>query len=51
MHKPVACGQDMQVMRCMTNEDLFFCVILENIVNLGRKVRNRRLVTSDELFF
>ena len=33
------------------DEDLFFCVILENVVNLGRKVRNRRLVTSDDLFF
>ena len=28
-----------------------FCVILENIVNLGRKVKNRRLVRSDDLFF
>ena len=27
-----------------------FCVILENIVNLGQKVRNRRLVRSDDLF-
>ena len=28
-----------------------FCVFLENTVNLGRKVRNRRLVRSDDLFF
>ena len=28
-----------------------FCVILENSENLGRKVRNRRLVWSDDLFF
>ena len=28
-----------------------FCVILENSKNLGRKVRNRRLVWSDDLFF
>ena len=35
----------------MQDKDLFFGVILENIVNLGRKVRNRRLVRSDNLFF
>ena len=28
-----------------------FCVNLENIVNLGRKVKNRRLVTRNDLFF
>ena len=34
----------------MRDKDLFFGVILENIVNLGRKVRNWRLVRSDDLF-
>ena len=28
-----------------------FCVILENIVNLRQKVRNRRPVRSNDLFF
>ena len=35
----------------MRDKDLFFGIILENIVNLGRKVRNWRLVRSDDLFF
>ena len=35
----------------MRDKDLFFGVILENIVNLGQKVRNWRLVRSDDLFF
>ena len=30
---------------------LIFCVILENIMNLGRKVRNQKLVGIDDLFF
>ena len=42
----MAWGQGMQVMRCS-----YFRVILKNTVNLGRKVRNRRLILSDDLFF
>ena len=30
---------------------MLFCFILENIVNLGRKVRNRRQVRRDDSFF
>ena len=35
----------------MRDKDLFCGVILKNIVNLGRKVRNWRLVRSDDFFF
>ena len=42
---------DEKLLRPIRDEDLFFCVILENIVNLRRKVRNRRLVRSDDLYF
>ena len=38
-------------MRPIRDENLFLCVILENIVNLGQKVRNRRLVRSEDLSF